>query len=258
MSVGRAQPSAPGAADWSSVSLATRPTRLSEVVIGILVEEVVSGRIAPGNPLPPEPVLCKSFGVSRSVIREACKALEEKGLVQVRRGNGTIVADEDAWNLLDPLVLAATVRHDDARMVLDDLIAVRVALESDMAAQAAQRRTEEDVARLRALIDELSELLGDPERHRLVDVRFHDTLMRLSGNRLSRAVVRAIHDQARASSRYHGDPHPEDLELTHRGHVAVVDRIAAGDAAGASAAMREHILTTWAARRPPAAPPTHP
>lgn len=86
-------------------SLAGRPTRLSVLVVEVLVERIVSGEYPSGTLLPAEPALCQSFDVSRSVVREALKVLEQKGLVTVRQGHGTVVAEADEWNLLDPVVL---------------------------------------------------------------------------------------------------------------------------------------------------------
>lgn len=234
---------------WTADELAARPARLSEVVIESLLDRIVSGEHPPGSMLPREPELGALFGVSRSVIREGLKVLEERGLVRVRRGHGTVVNGDDEWNLLDPQVLAAVVRHDQELDVLDDLIEVRVALEADMAARAARFREDADLARMHALLDEMAAQLDAPERFLVTDIRFHDALMTASGNRLSRAVVRAIHSQARASTRYNGEPRRSDLEMTHRGHLALLDRIAAQDADGAAAAMREHILGTWAERK---------
>jgi GntR family transcriptional regulator, galactonate operon transcriptional repressor len=234
---------------WTADDLAARPARLSEVVIGLLVDRIVSGEHPVGTLIPREPELCAAFGVSRTVIREALKVLEEKGLVRVRRGHGTAVNHDDEWNLLDPQVLAAVVRHDRDLDVLDDLIEVRVALEADMAARAARLRGDADVARMRALLAEMAGQLDAPEQFLATDIRFHDAVMSASGNRLSRAVVRAIHSQARASTRYNGVPRRSDLEMTHRGHLALFDRIVARDPKGAAAAMREHILGTWAERK---------
>jgi GntR family transcriptional regulator, galactonate operon transcriptional repressor len=234
---------------WTADDLAARPARLSEVVIGLLVDRIVSGEHPVGGLIPREPELCAAFGVSRTVIREALKVLEEKGLVRVRRGFGTVVNDEDEWNLLDLQVLSAVVRHDRELEVLDDLIEVRVALETDMAARAARSRDDADLARMRTLLGEMAGQLDTPDQFLATDVRFHDAIMLASGNRLSRAVVRAIHSQARASTRYNGEPRRSDLEMTHGGHLALLDRIVAQDAEGAAAAMREHILGTWAERK---------
>lgn len=239
----------PGDATTRAIaSLADRPARLSLVVIDVLADRIVSGEYGSGTLVPPEPVLCRSFDVSRSVVREALKVLEEKGLLTVRRGHGTVVADADEWNLLDPIVLAATIRHDEQRVMIDDLIAVRAALEADMTARATGLVTDGDLVLLRALVHELEATLADPSRYLELDTRLHDELMRLSGNRLARAVVRSIHDQARASAGYN-DPNPGDLELAHRGHLAILDRIQTGDGDGAAEAMREHIISMWQRKR---------
>ena len=68
-----------------------RPASLGKALTGELVERIVRGVHPPGSSLPPEPVLCETFSVSRTVVREAVKILQEKGLVQVRQGAGTMV-----------------------------------------------------------------------------------------------------------------------------------------------------------------------
>src|SRR5690348_2110039 len=94
--------------DWTR-----RPANLARAVTAELVDRIVRGVHSPGAPLPTEPELCDTFSVSRSVVREAVKILEEKGLVQVRQGSGTVVTPPTRWNMLDELVLAVTVAEDD-------------------------------------------------------------------------------------------------------------------------------------------------
>jgi len=234
---------------WSIKSLAGRPARLSIVVINVLVDGIVSGRYPPGSLLPPEPVLCRSFDVSRSVVREALKMLEEKGLARARQGHGTTITPPEDWNLLDPIVLEATIRADEAMQVLDELVDVRVALESDMARTAAQSMSDADLAALGALLEELQSRVTDAERYPEVDVLYHDLIMRCSGNRLGRSIIRTIHPHARASSRYNPPADEEDLRQAHLGHVAIYERLTQRDADGAAAAMQEHIRGTWTLRK---------
>jgi DNA-binding FadR family transcriptional regulator len=229
-------------------SLAGRPARLSVAVVAVLVDRIVSGEYPPGTLLPPEPLLCQSFDVSRSVVREALKVLQEKGLVTVRQGHGTVVGDAGAWNLLDPIVLSATIRHDERRETIDDLIAVRAALEADMTGRASTVMTDERIGQLRQLVAELERSVGDRARYLELDTLFHDELMRISGNRLGRAVVRSIHDQARSSAGYN-EAHPDDLRLAHRGHVTILERLIARDHEGAAEAMRDHIISMWQRKR---------
>ena len=240
----------PGDGDgWPVKSLAGRPARLSVVVVAVLVEGIVSGHYPSGSLLPPEPALCQSFDVSRSVVREALKALEEKGLVHARQGLGTTVTPPDEWNLLDPVVLEAMIRADGTMQILDQLVDVRVALESDMARTAARSMTDTDLAGLASLLEELRTQLSDAERYQETDVRYHDFIMRCSGNRLGRSIIRAIHPHARASSRYNPPADEEDLRQGHRGHVAIYEHMLRHDADGAAAAMEEHISGTWALRK---------
>lgn len=234
---------------WSVDALAGRPPRLSVVLVQVLVEGIVSGRYPSGSLLPPEPMLCQSFDVSRSVVREALKALEEKGLVRARQGHGTTVTPPDEWNLLDPILLEATIRADETMQVLDQLVDVRVALECDMVRTAARSMTEADLAELGAMLEQLESELKEPERYVETDTRFHDVIMRCSGNRLGRSIIRAIHPHARASSRYSPPTDEEDIRQSHLGHVAIYERLLEHDADGAAAAMQEHIMGTWTERK---------
>jgi DNA-binding FadR family transcriptional regulator len=236
--------------DRNGWSIAGRPARLSVVVVDALVDGIVSGRYPSGTLLPPEPVLCQSFDVSRSVVREAMKVLEEKGLARARQGHGTTVSSPDEWNMLDPVVLDAAIRADETMQILDALVEVRVALESAMARTAAQSMSDADLDQLGELLDEMSSQLHDPERYLATDTRYHDFIMRCSGNRLGRSVIRTIHPHARASSRYNPPADEESIRLAHLGHTAIYEQLRRRDPEGAAAAMQEHIRTTWTLRKP--------
>ena len=189
------------------------------------------------------------FGVSRTVIRESMRSLEDKGLAQIRQGQGTTVAPAEGWNLLDPVVLDTAIRNDKQLAILDDLIGVRIALESLMARDAATRMSDLQLAEVQQVLGQLGRELNDPEAYLVTDTVFHDTIMRGSGNALARTVVRAIHTHARASSRYNGPRETADLEGAHRGHLAIYQRLAARDPEGAATVMREHILDSWLKRK---------
>ena len=86
------------------------------------------------------------------MIREAIKILEQKGLVRAKQGQGTWVAMSDEWNLLDPMVLEASIRCDKDLRILDDVVEVRRVLESEMARQAAAKATADDRAEMKRLL----------------------------------------------------------------------------------------------------------
>jgi DNA-binding FadR family transcriptional regulator len=229
-----------------------RPRRLADAVVAELVDRIVGGRIAEGAALPPEPALCETFGVSRTVVREAVKSLEGMHLVSVQQGQGTRVRPFAEWHLLDPVVLAATVRHDAESSILDDLVDVRRALEAQLAAQAATRATAAQLAAIEAAMARLEAEVDDPARYLQADVEFHDAVMAASGNRLGRATVRTLTAEAFRSLRYVGDPTPQDCRQSNEAHRAVLAHLRAGDAEAAGAAMNELILGAWHRRRPTA------
>src|SRR5688500_11988223 len=128
----------PGADASTSPVWTRRPANLAAAVTAELVDRLVRGVHPSGSPRRTEPLLCSTFSVSRTVIREAVKILQEKGLVQVRQGSGTTVTAPAMWNMLDELVLGATIAVDESLAILDDVVVTRRVLESDMADVAAR------------------------------------------------------------------------------------------------------------------------
>jgi DNA-binding FadR family transcriptional regulator len=232
-----------------------RPANLASAMAAELVERIVRGIHPAGSPLPPEPALCEAFSVSRTVVREAVKMLQEKGLVQVRQGSGTTVTPAAMWNMLDELVLAASIAEDEGVGILDDLVVTRRLLESDMAHVAARLATPEDHDRLRKLVDRMDELVDDHLTYADHDRAFHDVIMQTSGNRIARAVVRALESQVINTARYMGRHQRELCVASNRGHRRIYERIAAKDPNGAAEAVFTHITEAWLVRRPSADEP---
>jgi DNA-binding FadR family transcriptional regulator len=234
----------PGPPAWTR-----RPTGLSRAVATELVQRIVAGTYPSGSLLPTEPALCETFSVSRTVVRESVKMLQEKGLVRVRQGSGTVVADPDSWNLLDEQVLAASIAAEEDSAILDDLVVTRRLLEADMAFVAARTIDPDGLRQLRELVEQMDAVVADWARYMPRDKEFHDVVMRASGNRIARGVVRSLESQAADTARYVGRPDTAGCTASNRGHREVYERIAAGDAPGAAEAMSRHITEAWLARR---------
>ncbi|WP_240670261.1 FadR/GntR family transcriptional regulator [Actinoplanes solisilvae] len=235
---------------------ARRPSSLAKALTAELVERIVRNVYPSGTSLPPEPVLCETFSVSRTVVREAVKILQEKGLVQVRQGAGTIITPSSQWDMLDELILMATIAEDDSLAILDDVVATRRVLESDMANVAARVASPETLERLLALVDRMDELVDDVAAYHDHDRAFHDTVMQASSNRIARSVVRALESQVVNTARYMGRTERALCVASNRGHRRVYERIAAHDPAGAAEAMFTHITEAWLVRRSGSGEPT--
>jgi DNA-binding FadR family transcriptional regulator len=227
--------------------------RLGIGVVRDLVESIVSGAAKPGETLPPEALLATEFAVSRTVIRESIKRVEEKGLIQVEQGRGTIVSPTNNWNVLDPDVLDAMIAHDDSLGILDEVVSVRALLESEMAATAASLVTDAQIDELRASLESQSKSVNDLVAFPAGDVHFHAIIMSISLSRLGASISRVLVGAAMESHRYRGDFGDKYYKDTLDEHAAILKAISERDVAGAHEAMRHHILVAWERRRPPLA-----
>ncbi|TNM67162.1 FadR family transcriptional regulator [Streptomyces sp. NP160] len=205
--------------------------------------------LQPGELLPPEGPLAEQFGVSRTVVRESVKRLQEKGLVEVGQGRGTQVLAQSSWRMLDAQVLSALVDDDSTTGVLTELSAVRASLEALMAGAVARLRTDAQLVALREELERMATTTADEEAFYAADVSFHFSLMEASGNRLAHNIARALYSRALESPRFRGHDPEDAMQRTLDELWAVYEAVAAGDATAAEAAMRRHIDVGWERRR---------
>jgi DNA-binding FadR family transcriptional regulator len=226
-----------------------RPARFAAVVVEQLAHEIISGRVTGNEVLPTEPVLCEQFGFSRTVVREALKMLEERGLVVIEQGRGTTVLPRDSWNLLDPVVLRIALEYDTDMSLLDDLIEVRGVLEREMTRAAATRLSDDDLAALAANVEQMAAAYADYDRVRVFDLEFHAVIMKASGNQVGPTIVRAIHRHGGATPPLSAAPDAVALERTTAQHREILAALTRRDGERASQLIAEHIESGWAERR---------
>jgi DNA-binding FadR family transcriptional regulator len=158
------------------------PSRsLAEVVADRVLDEIVSGRLAPGETLPSEAKLASSYGVSRLTVRAAVKSLVHVGVVEVRRGQGTFVRDADRWSPLEARLLEARVRHKGPRDSVRLLLEARRAVERAAAELAARRRTAANLVAMHAALSRM-ETASEEVAFAAADLDFHDALFDAAGN----------------------------------------------------------------------------
>jgi len=230
--------------------LKQRPARLASVIFEALVDQIIGGVLAAGDVLPTEPALCEEFGFSRTVVREGLKLLEGRGLVRVEQGRGTTVQPRSSWDLLDPDVLRMGLAYDYDMSLLDDLMTVRRVLEREMAADAAGRLSDVDLADLGDLVDSMEFVYDDYDRFRALDNAFHEIAMRASGNEIGLTIVRVIHRHGGVTPPLAATPASKAvLKRPAIEHRAMLDALAAGDGARAGELVSAHIEARWAERK---------
>ncbi|MDF2044894.1 FadR/GntR family transcriptional regulator [Microbacterium sp. Kw_RZR3] len=225
--------------------------RIGSRVLEELVELIVTGSIADGEYLPPEQALCDEFGVSRTVIRECIKRIQEKGLVEVAQGRGTRVRHFNDWNVLDPLVFDSLVRHDESLGVLDEVSVVRAALEGVMASEVAATGSAESHEQIRVHLHDMRRLQHDNPAFLRADMQFHLSMMSASKNRIAATIARSFFVRPLQSARWDGNNPADAIPRTLAEHERVFEAIEAGNAVAARVAMEEHILGSWRRRRLP-------
>jgi GntR family transcriptional regulator, transcriptional repressor for pyruvate dehydrogenase complex len=149
---------------------------------------IVDGRLAPGDRLPPEQELAELLGVSRGSLREAVRALSQINVLDVRRGDGTYVRSLEPSDLLSGLFFAIELLQARG---LDEVLEVRRLLFPPAAGLAAQRATEEQLAAMRSVIEQL-EVAVDSETIANLHREFQGIVADATGNGWLSSILRAL------------------------------------------------------------------
>lgn len=191
-----------------------------------LGEAIVAGVYAIGASLPPEPMLCTQLGVSRTVVREAVKSLAAKGLVSTGPKVGTKVLPSESWNWFDPDLIVWQGKSGLSREFIRDLQELRVAVEPAAIRLAAQRASAQDIHEIELAYQGMRRAVQEGGDYVSFDLRFHQGLMRASGNRMLAQMSKALGALLRTSfvlSTRKKDGPRESLPL----HRAVLDAVIA-------------------------------
>jgi len=211
-------------------------TSLSEEIAGQIMSLVSSGDLMPGQKLPSERELCLRFGVGRSSLREALRCLTIVGVLETRVGEGTFLAmnrDKFIGKVLEWRV--ATERKN-----VENLMSVRLALETETAANAALHTNEAEVRKLEALLARMKASIGNPEQVAATDIAFHLGIAEASANELIFDLLTLIRSQLEQGL-MKVSSFPGASENAYNEHVLILNAIRARDAETAKALMRDHI-----------------
>lgn len=220
------------------------PANLTAELVRRLAAEIRAGRLRPGDRLPTEQALMRQAGVSRTVVREAVAALRAEGLVLTRQGVGAFVADPSA---------RGQVRIDPGEMrSLNDVLQVielRIAIETEAAGLAAERRDDAALERIQAAAAGFDQAVEAGESAVTQDLELHRAIFAATGNSffprfleflgpmlIPRQTVRPQQEDPAARTAY--------LQRVREEHARIVEAIAAGQATAARTAMRRHLTAS--------------
>jgi GntR family transcriptional regulator, transcriptional repressor for pyruvate dehydrogenase complex len=164
-------------------------SRLYEQIVQQIEESIRKGDLTEGSQLPPERDLAKQFGVSRTAVREAIKALQEKGLVDAFPGRGTFVTGGTSKSLRRSL---DRILKSDEPDGWAHLVEFREILEPEIAALAASRAGNQDVAELKEACDVMDQAMRDPDAYIEADLDFHLALAEAAGNPIILSLIDSI------------------------------------------------------------------
>jgi GntR family transcriptional repressor for pyruvate dehydrogenase complex len=219
-----------------------RRGNLAEQVALDLSGQITGGTLPPGFKLPPEAELCATFGVSRTVVREAISRLKSDGLVYARQGSGVFVASEQNNR---PFRIDSNQSNSVSEIL--QIVELRMAFEVEAAALAAQRRTQRDLDAMRRSLDQIAEAIVKHEDGVDPDVEFHRNIAVATGNPLYLSFSNFLDQFVRRSirlSRQRTARRPGLGEKVQREHIDIYEAILRRDPVGAAAAARHHITNT--------------
>ncbi len=160
-------------------------------IVHELGRQIVAGKYKPGEVLPREELIAKQMDVSRTALRESLRVLGSKGLIETRQKTGTRVRASEHWNLLDPDVLSWHGAALPDLAFVEQLSEMRELIEPAAAALAAQRRSDEQLTRIREAYEAMA-AAEDMEAWATADLQFHHAVLDATANALLRPLFSVI------------------------------------------------------------------
>jgi GntR family transcriptional regulator, transcriptional repressor for pyruvate dehydrogenase complex len=200
-----------------------------------------SGALPPGSRLPPENELAAQLGLSRNSMREAVKALEMVRVLDVRRGDGTYVTSLEPRLLLEGLGLAVDLLQDESVL---SVVEVRRLLEPAATGLAAERITDEGLARLEKRLRQMDEAGRDAERQVAADAAFHLEVFAATRNQTLLSILDGLSSLTLRARIWRAVVEADAITETLQQHRAIFSALAARDRPLAEAAALMHVTTS--------------
>jgi GntR family transcriptional repressor for pyruvate dehydrogenase complex len=214
-----------------------RTSRLYEQIVQQIEDSILKGTLKAGDQLPAERDLAQRFGVSRTAVREAVKALREKGLVEAYTGRGTFITDGTSQAVRQSIELVAKIGQPNGSTHLAE---VRAILEPEIAALAATRVQEQHLILMREAVALMDRQYGDPDAFIEADLDFHLALAEAADNpmilSLLDSIVGLLREQRTRIFQVEGGPNRGQFH-----HKRILEAIEQHNPEKARDAMRVHL-----------------
>jgi GntR family transcriptional regulator, transcriptional repressor for pyruvate dehydrogenase complex len=214
---------------------------LTDEAIDQIRNLIRSGELPPGSRLPPENELAAQLGLSRNSMREAVKALEMVRVLDVRRGDGTYVTSLEPRLLLKGLGLAVDLLQDESVL---SVVEVRRLLEPAATGLAAERISDEGLARLEERLREMDEAGSDAERQVAADAAFHLEVFAATRNQTLLSILDGLSSLTLRARIWRAVVEADAITETLQQHRAIFAALAARDRPLAEAAALMHVTTS--------------
>lgn len=229
---------------------AERAPRRAEAVVDRLSARIRRGALKPGDKLPSEFEIVRAFGVSRAVVREAMSQLQAAELVETRHGVGTFVregAGQEPFRIEPPGPPLPVSRATLAEVIA--ILELRMSVETEAAALAAERRSAADLAAMRRALDAFARQVARSRDAVQADFRFHLAIAQAARNRhfvdLLSYLGRMLFPRATVNAAgLAGQRRKAYLEKVNREHEKVYEAIERGAPEAARAAARGHLSSS--------------
>jgi len=209
---------------------------LIDQIIETLGKLIAEGALRPGDNLPSERTLAEMLKVSRTSVRQALKALDVLGVLEIRPGSRTYLNKSISKLLINPMKFMSLL-HGVGTI---ELYETRKIIEVSLARLAAENAVEKDIENMKLLLCRAEESLDDPREFLYAEMEFHDAIFKASGNRILSAMMFSINNLL-LESREKTVKLFTNLKDSLKQHAEIFEAIKAKDIDGAGKAMFKHL-----------------
>ncbi len=210
----------------------------SSTIINALEDEIMQGKLKPGERLPSEEKLCTRFDASRTVIREAIQQLRGRGLLRTLKGSGSYIADPSLETLAGAVATYSVLSGDDTYLELMDF---RILLETECARLAAIHAGEKIINIMQRALKKMEDSRGDRKRFSEADIAFHLAIAAGSKHNLFAIVLSALEKRSIEFANINRG-NEEWYENAITTHKTIYEAISDGKSEEAAHAMKRHLI----------------